>query len=113
LAPLTKGSKKAEKKIEEDSESVGNMDKFGELQKSIINLKVHPQTVTTPADDKPKTKGSNKASRKATEGVKAKVESKAAGNAPASGEFPTFITSLKVSYLDSHRNNRRQGQSDG
>ena len=68
MAPLIKvlkkvsTSKKADKKIEEDSKLVINADKSGEFQKFIIPLKVDPETVTASAEDKPKTAGSNKAS---------------------------------------------------
>jgi hypothetical protein len=116
---ITKGlkkagtSKKADKKIEEDSKPVRNADKSSELQNIIIHLKIYPEIITTPTEDRPKTKGSNKASQKATEDVKEKGEFKAAGIAAASGEFPIFIMSLKVSYLDCHLINSRQAQSEG
>ena len=69
-----------------------------------VPLKVHTETVTASAEDKPKIKGLKKAStsKQATEDKKEKGDSKQAGNADASGEFPTHITSLKLSSRDSH-----------
>ena len=69
-------SKKADKKIEKDSKPVRNADKSGELQNIIICLKIHPEIVTMPTEDRPKTKGSNKASRKATEDMEERVNLK-------------------------------------
>jgi hypothetical protein len=78
LAPLIKflkkasTSKKADKKIKEDSKPVGITDKSNEFQKIIIPLKVNTETVTALAEDKPKTEGSKKAStsKQATEDQK-------------------------------------------